>query len=381
MFRLQPRQWLHVFLWVSVIATVLPIVWKRLETLATPSDYRIPYELSNDYWLYERRADSMPHDDGTVVVLGDSVVWGEYVRRDGTLSHFLTEHPGSGERDRWTFVNAGVNGLFPLALEGLIEHYGAGISGRRVLLHCNLLWMNSPTADLSLDKEHKFNHSRLVPQFIPRITCYRADFSERFGIVLERNIPFFSWINHLQTAWFDQTSVPEWTMAEAIGEDDTPAFPNAWRSPLNPIRLTVPGEPEMDPDRGTASSRHIPWSQEPDAPGSRRFDWVQADRSLQWSAFQRLVHRLQERSNDLYVLIGPFNEHMMAPENRDIYHRWLGTVSDWLEAQGIPSIAPPPLPSAVYGDASHPLTEGYAMLAEMLWSNESFRAWITSVND
>ena len=53
----------------------------------------------------------------TVFVLGDSVVWGEYVLPDGTWSHFLDREAGVTNR----FVNVGVNGLFPLALEGLVR--------------------------------------------------------------------------------------------------------------------------------------------------------------------------------------------------------------------------------------------------------------------
>jgi hypothetical protein len=35
---------------------------------------------------------------------------------------------------------------------------------------------------------------------------------------------------------------------------------------------------------------------------------------------------------------------------------------------------PPALPGNLYSDASHPLAEGYAMLAKQLFENESFRS-------
>ena len=60
-------------------------------------------------------------------MLGDSVVWGEYVLPDGTLSHFLNQEAGQPDR----FVNGGVNGLFPLAQEGLIDDYGHALAIRR----------------------------------------------------------------------------------------------------------------------------------------------------------------------------------------------------------------------------------------------------------
>src|SRR2546426_96721 len=82
---------------------------------------------------------------------------------EGTLSHFLNEQFGQTGK----FINAGVNGLFPLALEGLINYYGTPLQHRKVIVHCNVLWMSSPKADLSSDKEEQFNHAHLVPQFFP----------------------------------------------------------------------------------------------------------------------------------------------------------------------------------------------------------------------
>jgi hypothetical protein len=37
---------------------------------------------------------------------------------------------------------------------------------------------------------------------------------------------------------------------------------------------------------------------------------------------------------------------------------------------------PPTLPSELYADASHPLDEGYAMLAKQLFENDSFMSGI-----
>jgi len=60
-----------------------------------------------------------------------------------------------------------VNGLFPLAMEGLIEHYTGALGNRKIIVHCNLLWMTSPKADLSINREEPFNHSRLVAAIPP----------------------------------------------------------------------------------------------------------------------------------------------------------------------------------------------------------------------
>jgi len=37
---------------------------------------------------------------------------------------------------------------------------------------------------------------------------------------------------------------------------------------------------------------------------------------------------------------------------------------------------PPVLPVKIYQDASHPLSEGYAMIAKQLFENESFKSTI-----
>jgi len=301
-------------------------------------------------------------------VLGDSVVWGEYVLPDGTLSHFLNRKAGE---TNW-FVNGGLNGLFPLALEGLIENYGQALRRQKVLLHCNVLWMTSPKADLSTEKEEPFNHSRLVPQFSPRIPCYRADVSERLNAVVERNVNFLAWVNHLQDAYFGQKSILKWTLADDGGE---PArYPNAYKNPLAQIRLAVPEAPADDTLRGPGSSRHKPWSE--GGSGTTRFEWVELDSSFQWRAFQRLVRILRRRGNDVFVVLGPFNEHVMAEENRASYRRIRDGVAGWFARAGIPFLAPETLPSGVYADASHPLTEGYELLAGEIYAEKGFRKWL-----
>src|SRR5437764_6281527 len=104
--RLNARHWATVFVILAIILVATPRVWKRLERFQTGPDYRTPYELSKDYWLYQRRLEQV-RDPAKLFVLGDSVVWGEYVRPEGTLPHFLSAEAGTADR----FVNAGVNWL------------------------------------------------------------------------------------------------------------------------------------------------------------------------------------------------------------------------------------------------------------------------------
>src|ERR1700691_1512441 len=109
--RLNVRQWAVVLGIILLAGFLTPRIWKGVERFDTGPDYRIPYDLSKDYWLYQRRLQDRI-DPRSIILLGDSVVWGEYVLRDGTWSHFLNEQTGKTDK----FVNGGVNGLFPLAL-------------------------------------------------------------------------------------------------------------------------------------------------------------------------------------------------------------------------------------------------------------------------
>jgi len=366
--RLNARHWLSVAALVSLALLLTPWLWKKIERFDTRGDYRIPYALSSDYWLYGRRLErSAPNN---ILVIGDSVVWGEYVRPDGTLTHFLNEQAGQPGR----FLNAGVNGLFPLAFEGLLRDYGAALRHRKVILHCNVLWMTSPKADLHTEKEERFNHADLVPQFIPRIPCYKADLNHRLAAVVQRHFSFSQWASHLQIAYFGQKNVLTWTLEE--DSSSPPRYPNAYKNPLRQIVLTVPGEPDPDPDRGPASPRHKPWSTTGE--GSTRFEWVALPQSLQWAAFQRLVQLLQARDNDVLVVVGPFNEHLMAPENRPAFHQLRDGIVAWLTEHSIKQVVPATLPSALYADASHPLTEGYQLLAEQLRRDAIFQSWLNA---
>lgn len=384
--RLDARQWAVALAIVCAIAFAVPRWWKHAERFDTGPDYRIPYALSSDYWLYQRRLERIS-DPGAIPVLGDSVVWGEYVRPDGTLTHFLNQENGSATR----FVNCGVNGVFPLAMEGLIASYSAPLHHRKVIVQYNLLWMSSPKADLSIDEEETFNHATLVPQLftwaplgrnqtarLPRlvssIPCYRADAATRLNAIVTRSVDLFGWVNHIDTVDYNGRSIPQWTLQQ--DDNDPPRAPNAWRNPLAQIRWFVPGEPADDPQRGPSSPRHRAWNHSGAAP--THFDWVGLDQSLQWRSFQRSLQLLRARGDDVFVIVAPFNEAMVAEDQRATYVGLRSGVDSWLAARGFPHIAPATLPSGLYADASHPLTQGYALLAKRISEDPGFRQWLAS---
>jgi hypothetical protein len=349
--RLTLRQWLGVGLFAVALAVYAPVLWERVEDFSLEPDYRMPYDLSNDYWLYERYA-GLAADQYDTLLLGDSVVWGQYVTRQETLSHYLNEGVG-----RQGYVNLGLNGAHPLALGGLVEHYGRGIAGKNVVVLCNPLWMSSPRADLQDDRAEVNNHPRLIPQFAPRIPSYKEEVSPRLGILVEQRLPFNKWTNHLQQAYYRTdvpNDIPSWTLA------------HPYDNPLKPLTRSLP------PSDYKRHEENIPWY----ARGIKGVDhpWVDLQTSLQWPAFQRVVQLLRQRGNRVFVLVGPFNEHLLTPASRQRYQQVKATISAWLQAEQVAHVVPAPLPSAQYGDASHPLAAGYALLARQLLEDPAFRS-------
>ena len=92
--------------------------------------------------------------------------------------------------------------------------------------------------------------------------------------------------------------------------------------------------------------------------------------------FRRTVELLKSRNNTVFVLVGPFNEHMFKGESPGVYSKMQSEIETWLRQNNTPYYMPEALPSEFYSDASHPLAEGYALLAKQLFENKSFRSSI-----
>jgi len=350
--RLSPREWLVAGAIAAAAVWLTPILWQRVEPFEPGPDYRIPnpdpqHSLGEDYWMYRRWCGETCRQD-KILVIGDSVVWGHYVLADQTLPHYLGELAGA-ER----FANLGVDGIHPAALAGLVDHYGRDVIGRRVILFCNPLWMTSPDTDLQTTPEGKLNHPRLIPQFFPRIACYKEPLEGRLGIVVQRSTPFLSWVNHLRLAYFDNSDIAAWTLEH----------PYANPSRAVTLELPSPHEPPADVEAEPWTKRGIPQYSPP---------WVDLQTSIQWAAFRRTIKLLEDRGNRVFVLVGPFNEHMLKERSLATYQKMKAGIAAWLEENGTGHYIPPALPSELYADASHPLAAGYQELARRLWADQSF---------
>jgi hypothetical protein len=347
---LSGAQWLGLIAFAIVITFAVPAIWKRVEKFQPDADYRLPRELSDDYWFYERYVDLVAADHD-VLVLGDSVIWGEFVNRHETLSHYLNK-----EAKKERFANIGLNGAHPLALEGLVEAYAGSVTGKKVLLQCNPLWLSSLKTDLQ-NPDADVNHARLVPQFWPLVPAYKVEISPRIGILVERRVPITKWANHLQQAYYRDDGpddVPGWTLK------------HPYDNPLEPLTRPLP---ESDDKRREDAK---PWRKRGITP--QDLEWIDLNDSLQWHAFQHTVETLERRGNRVFVLVGPFNEHMLTPASLARYQKTKTTITDWLSEQHVPHLAPNALSSDLYADASHPLAAGYEILASKLFADPGFLA-------
>ena len=340
----------YELIFVIIVAAFLfcfgPGLWERVEKFEPGPDFRLPYELSNDYWLYNRYCRRAISNYDTLVI-GDSVIWGHYVSQDNTLSHYLNQMTG---RDK--FANLGVDGIHPVALSGLLKYYGRDISDKKIVLHYNPLWMSSSKQDLQSTKEFSFNHPKLAPQFFPKIPCYRESYSGRFSIVTERYVPILNWASHLKVAYFENMDIPTWTLE------------HPYKNPAGAVTLELP---TLVNDK---QNEYVSWIEKGTA--QKDFPWIKLETSLQWKFFRKSVELLSERGNSVFVLVGPFNEHMLKGESIEIYRQMKSEIGLWLQQNNIPFYMAPALPSELYADASHPLDKGYAMIAKQLLEYESF---------
>ena len=348
--RLTGPEWIVVAVLCLALFFFAPVLWLYIEKFDPEPDYRLPYTLGSDYWLYNRycrRACSKVE----MLVVGDSVIWGHYVSKDNTLAFDLNKITGRNQ-----FANLGVDGIHPAALLGLLRYYGQNISGKKVIVHLNPLWMSSQKHDLQTDKEFRFNHPKLVPQFTPKIPCYKNSFSKRFSIAIERYISFLNWTSHLKMVYFENMDLPTWTME------------HPYENPLFEIISGLPASEDK------SLQENASWTEK--GISQQDFEWVELETSLQWYFFQQTIKLLRTRANTVFVLVGPFNEHMLKTDSFNVYQDMKNRIETWLQENHVAYYIPPPLPSEFYRDASHPIAKGYTLLAKQLSENPSFRSSI-----
>lgn len=373
--RLTLRQWLAAGLVLVAVLLGVPYLGERLEPFSPGPDYRLPYDFSQDYWHCSRWL-STAVERRAVLLIGDSVVWGEYVGAGKALSAELNRRLGA-ER----FANLGVNGLHPGALLGLLRYHGEALRDRDVILVLNPLWMSSARHDLRErpaagdEAQATLNHAALVPQFWPRVPRYQAGFEERVGVVVERRLAFLEWVSHLnaKSAYASALLAAGADGAgggdAAAGAEPEPRLDDPTPKPYRGLFIAVP--PPAPGPHGqplTWEARGIPVS---------AIAWPTPGESLQWRFFCQAVTLMRARGNRVCVLVAPFNPYLQDPESQARHERLVaGLVAEMGTWRDVTVLRPPALPTDEYADASHPLAAGYARLAAALAVDARFRSWL-----
>lgn len=331
-------------------ARLAPVLWQAMEDFRPDVGYRIPYELSHDYWLPERWC-RYAGDHYPALIVGDSVVWGQYVTPHESLSGHLNRMAGAE-----VFANVGVDGLHPAAIRGLVTHFCSSIASKGVILHLNLLWMSSLRHDLSDPDRRRFNHAGLVPQFLGRPACYRPKLDEAIAAILDRSTAFFSLASHLRLTRLEGMNVQTWTLQ-------------------NPYTNPFSGDAKLSEPDDAPRGKPISWVER--GISLRDLPWVSASASYQWAAFRDAVEILRGRDNEVLVLVGPFNRGVLSDDSPKRYRALRAQMEAWLDEQGVAYHVAAELPSELYADASHPLAEGYRLLAEDLTAAPVYQDWLT----
>jgi hypothetical protein len=352
--QLSPAEWAIAL--VLSIGLSLGVPWwaSTREEISLERHPRQPYELSEDDWIFERRAE-LAAATADLVILGDSVVWGEYVAPSDTLDVYLSR--ATGRR----VVQLGVNGLHPVAMEGLVRAHGRSIRGLRVLLHWNPLWTANEERDLGSTTPVSFQHSRLARQFFGRVPAYDASFEERLDRAMERYVEPWQWSEHVRLAYLDGLDLPSWWL-----ENPGASIRAALSRPL----LVPDARPRHD--ARSWLERRIPLQDH---------RWIRSNDSFQWRAFVATIEVLRSRGNGVAVLVGPFNEHILSPESRRLLGIGRVELEHELDRLGVRWIAPTPLPSELYADASHPLAAGYEELARRIVASRELTAFLDEPAD
>ncbi len=327
--------------------------WSALEKFNPSPDYRLPYRLSDDYWMFTRMC-KYDCSNFPAIIIGDSFIWGQYVTNKQTLSNALNILCGEN-----LFANMGIDGLHPAAMAGLIKYYGKDITDKGVILHLNPLWMTSKKHDLQGKEEFRFNHPGLVPQFIPDLACYKPSLAGRIGIIAERNISFFSWIKHIRNVYFENMDIQNWSLQNPY---------------TNPLDVFTPGTPQSE---NKPRSKPVPWTEQ--GMKKQNFPWVVPEESFQWSSFKKSIEILRTRNNDVFIIIGPFNPYILSDNSLKRYNVIRSKIEKWLKENNTGYYSVPDLPGELYPDASHTLKEGYFKIAEELFKLESFKKWLKNL--
>lgn len=326
---------------ILLLPALIPFTRDRIFT----SDYRLPYHLGEDYYLYKKYATNVSGYN-TIPVIGDSVIWGHYTSDTDTLTANLNREQRIAE-----FSNLGIDGIHPAVMYGLVDNYCGSLKNRKVIVGINLLWMSSARHDLTGAKNSEINHRVLLPQFTETIPAYAPSFEDRLTAVIGRNVPVFLWGNHIRLTRFRGKSLYRWSMDNP---DENPL--NFFKPATGMYEVPAPMDPEKFPKQNV--------------------QWIETGRSLQWRYTLRTVKLLKERGNRVLAVITPFNRYMLTDESAKQHGIIVNEIHEGLIAEGITAIIPALPPKEEFADSSHPTGKGYNTIAKELLGDSDFVKFI-----
>lgn len=344
------REWLLVALVVTSLLGAAPHLPIRAEAPVIERDYRIPYALSTRYDLY-RRYTALAVAQFPVLLIGDSVIWGQTTLRHDTLSHHLNELVKQPR-----FANAGLDGMHPAALAELLDYHAPAVANTRVVLQFDPLWLM--LSGSSQDVQIGGVHNR--PDLIPRLAAhFTGPFKEAASLTwsqVTKNLPLKGWGERLADTRLDYLA---WSL-------DHP-----YESPLRAITSPLP------PSEDSHHQVLTPWNA---TSSTRQYSrWSVLDGDPQWGSFLRILNLMERRNNRVLVVLGPMNEHMMDAPTLRIYGRLRTKMVEQLQARGTRVFVPTLLPSGHFADICHPLGIGYAEIAKEMLQKES--TWLLGLDE
>jgi hypothetical protein len=336
--QLSPREWLIAAAGVLALLVAFPAYRARIKSPTLEADYRVPYALTHRHDLYERYS-TLAASRFDVFLVGDSVVWGQFADRDGTLAHHLNALAGS---DR--FANLGLDGMHPIALSLLLEQHAPALVGKEIVLQCDPLWYISTGRKLTRG-ELLANRPGLAPppgpgpssfeERLPKLLATMLADAPRLRILSRQLDPLFS----------ERLDILAWTL-------DHP-----YENPFKSISFNLPPPEQRPPPMRSTASR---------ARASQDARWDPLVDSPQWLAFQNVVQLLRGHGNRLFILVGPMNEDLLTPRSRAAYQGVKQEIAAWCRGQNLAHAVPGPLPFEFFADICHPTGPGYSELARRL---------------
>jgi len=326
-----------------------PFAIKFIDKDDFTANYRIPYPMGEDYYLFSHYSAAVTGSK-KIPFFGDSVIWGHYAKKDKTLTSCINRIQGDE-----IFANMGIDGIHPAALYGLVKKYSESIKNRDIVVGINLLWMSSPRHDLSGEVNNEINHKKLLPQLSKTIPAYGANIEERISSFINRELTFFSWVNHIKMTRFADFSFYRWTIDNP--DKNILAFFKKKKT-----LYAVPEYMRQD---------NLPL---------QNISWIKPKDSIQWNYVKKTMDLLQSRNNRVIAYITPYNTYTLTPESHKQYREILKTIIRELEATGITTLTGITPEKNYFADASHTGEAGYEILARDLLKNSLFNSIIRQHN-